>query len=167
MSHFLEYIYIYLDFFHSSSLLYETDLNRSMCCTDKGKAYNYTRYNYTDKDKARYDKIQYDTAQYLGIYLTSDLSWTRQIHETCLRANRKLAVLRRVKYLKRHTLDLLYKITVSSIIDYGLVLYYYNCTVKDKAKYAKMQYDSARLVSSTLKYQSKEEEKILNSAGKQ
>ena len=60
--------------------------------------------------------------KHLGIYLTSDLSWTRHIHETCLRANRKLAVLRKVKYLKRHTLDLLYKITVRSIMDYGLLV---------------------------------------------
>ena len=88
--------------------------------------------------------------------MTSDLSWSRHTHETCLRANRKLAVLRRVKYLKRHTLDLLYKITVRSIIDYGLVLYYYNCTDKEKARYDRIQYNAARLVSSTLKYTSKE-----------
>ena len=62
--------------------------------------------------------------KHLGIYLSSNLSWTRHIHETCLRANQKLAVLRKVKYLKRHTLDILYKITVHSIIDYGLILYY-------------------------------------------
>ena len=35
--------------------------------------------------------------KHLGIYLSSTLSWNRQIHETCLRANRKLAVLRSVK----------------------------------------------------------------------
>ena len=73
-----------------------------------------------------------------------------------MRANRKLAVLRRVKYLKRHTLDLLYKITVRSIIDYGLVLYYYNCTDKEKARYDRIQYNAARLVSSTHNYTSKE-----------
>ena len=88
--------------------------------------------------------------------MTSDLSWTRHIHETCLRANRKLAVLRKVKYLKRHTLDLLYKITLRSIIDYFIVLYYNNCTDKEKARYDKIQYNKGRLVTSKLKYTSKE-----------
>ena len=98
--------------------------------------------------------------------MTSDFSWTRQIQETCLRANRKMSILRRVKYLKRHLLDLLYKITVHSIINYVLVLYCYNCTEKDKAWYDNIQYDALRLVSSTLSIQVKKNY-FLNSAGKQ
>ena len=66
------------------------------------------------------------------------------------------SITRRDKYLKRHTLDILYKITVRSIIDYGLVLYYFNCSGKEKAKYDRIQYNAARLVSSTLRYTSKE-----------
>ena len=46
--------------------------------------------------------------KHLGIYLDTSLSWARQVHETCLRANRKLAVLSSVRFLKRLTLDLLY-----------------------------------------------------------
>ena len=41
-------------------------------------------------------------------------------------------------------------------MDYGLVLYYNNCTDKEKARYEKIQYNAARLVTSTLKYTSKE-----------
>ena len=93
--------------------------------------------------------------RHLGIYLSSNLSWSRQIHETCLRANRKLSVLRRVKYLKRHTLDILYKITVRSIIDYGLLLYYNNCSAKECAKFDQIQYNAAKLVTNTLHYTSK------------
>ena len=36
--------------------------------------------------------------KHLGIFLSSTLAWSRQIHETCLKANRKLAVLRSVKF---------------------------------------------------------------------
>ena len=39
--------------------------------------------------------------KHLGIYLNTSLSWARQIHETCLRANRKLAVLQSVRYLPK------------------------------------------------------------------
>ena len=41
--------------------------------------------------------------RHLGVWLSSTLSWSRQIHETCLRANGKLAVLRSVKSLSRST----------------------------------------------------------------
>ena len=59
-----------------------------------------------------------NTHRHLGVYLTSNLDWSYQINDICLRANRKLAILRRVKMLKRKTIDLLYKITARSVIDY-------------------------------------------------
>ena len=45
--------------------------------------------------------------RHLGVYLSSNLDWTFQINDVCLRANKKLSVLRHVKFLKRNTLDLL------------------------------------------------------------
>ena len=39
--------------------------------------------------------------KHLGIYLSSDLSWSRHIHETCIKAYRKLSVLRSVRLLHR------------------------------------------------------------------
>ena len=56
-----------------------------------------------------------NTHRHLGVFLTSKLDWSVQIHDICLKANRKLAVLRKVKFLNRKTLDLLYKITVRSV----------------------------------------------------
>ena len=50
--------------------------------------------------------------KHLGIYLSSSLDWSKQVHEVCLKANRKLSVLRSVKMLSRQILDLLYKITI-------------------------------------------------------
>ena len=61
--------------------------------------------------------------RHLGLYLSSTLDWTKQISEVCLKANRKLAVLRSVKLLSRQTLDMLYKLTVRSLIDYALPVY--------------------------------------------
>ena len=56
--------------------------------------------------------------------MTSRLDWNVQVNEICLKANRKLAVLRSVKILSRQTLDLLYKLTVRSVLDYALPVYY-------------------------------------------
>ena len=64
--------------------------------------------------------------KHLGIYLTSDLSWSRHVQYISKRANSKLAVLRSIKYLSRPVLDILYKQQIRSIIDYGMAVYYAN-----------------------------------------
>ena len=71
--------------------------------------------------------------KHLGLYLTSNLDWSEQVHQVCLKANRKLSVLRSVKLLNRKTLDLLYKITVRSVIDYALPVYHKNLKQTDIA----------------------------------
>ena len=92
--------------------------------------------------------------KHLGIYLSSNLSWARQIHEVCLQANRKLAVLRSVKYLKRSTLDLLYKICVRSTLEYGLIIYYHNLTQLQQSRLSQIQYRAAKLCSGALHFTS-------------
>ena len=62
--------------------------------------------------------------RHLGLYLSSSLDWSVQVKEVCLKANRKLSVLRSVKLLSRQTLDLLYKVTVRSVVDYALHVYF-------------------------------------------
>ena len=64
-----------------------------------------------------------NTHKHLGVYLQSNLKGSTQIKETCLKANKKLSVLRNVKMLRRKTLDLLYKVTVRSFVDYALPIY--------------------------------------------
>ena len=85
--------------------------------------------------------------RHLGVYLSSNLDWSFQINDICLRANRKLAVLRHVKMLKRNTLDLLYKITVRSIIDYSLPVYGNNLKLTELARLDRIQYRAAKLVT--------------------
>ena len=92
--------------------------------------------------------------KHLGIYLSSSLCWSRQVHETCLRANRKLAVLRSVRYLKRSTLDLLYKVCVRSTVEYGLVLYWHSLKQTEAARIRQIQYRGARIVTGALPFSS-------------
>ena len=82
--------------------------------------------------------------KHLGIYLNTSLCWARQIHETCLRAKRKLAVLRSVRFLKRSTLDLLYKVCVRSTIEYGLVIYWHTLKPSEAARIKQIQYHAAK-----------------------
>ena len=94
--------------------------------------------------------------KHLGVYLTPDLSWSFQIQETCLKANRKLSVLRSVKLLDRKTLDLLYKVTVRSLIDYALPIYGNNLRQIEINRLEQIQYRAAKLVVGALKYTSRE-----------
>ena len=91
-----------------------------------------------------------NTHRHLGVYLTSKLDWTTQVNDVCLRANRKLSVLRNVKFLKRNTLDLLYKTTVRSIIDYALPIYANNLKLTDLARFDRLQYKAGKLVTGAL-----------------
>ena len=88
--------------------------------------------------------------KHLGIYLTSTLDWTKQIHEVCLKANHKLAVLRSIHYIQRKTLDLLYKVLVRSIIDYALPVYYHSLNVSKKKRLSQIQYRAGKLCTGAL-----------------
>ena len=93
-----------------------------------------------------------NTHRHLGVYLTPNLDWSTQINDICIKANRKLSVLRSVKFLKRNTLDILYKITVRSIIDYSLPIYSNNLKMTDIARLDRLQYKAGKLVSGALHY---------------
>ena len=54
---------------------------------------------------------------------------------------------RKVKMISQHTLDMLYKITVRSIKDYALPVYYHSLKVTDKAKLDRIQYAAAKVVT--------------------
>ena len=90
------------------------------------------------------------STRHFGLQLTFNLDWREQVDIMCLKASRKLSVLQRVKNLQRSTLDLLYKTTIRSVIDYGLIVYYHSLTQTDKNRIYKMQYSAAKLVSSTM-----------------
>ena len=104
-----------------------------------------------------------NTHRHLGVYLTSNLDWSFQINDICLKANIKLSVLRHIKMLKRGTLDLLYKITVRSVIDYALPIYGNKLKQTDLARLERLQYRAGKLVTGALHHTSRE--KLNNELG--
>ena len=80
----------------------------------------------------------------------------QRVHEVCIKANYKLAVLRSVSCLSRPTLDILYKLTVRSVIDYGLIIYFHSLKQTDQARLTQLQYRAAKLVTGALHFSSKE-----------
>ena len=94
--------------------------------------------------------------RHLGVYLVSNLDWGVQINDVCLKASRKLSVLRNVKFLKRNTLDMLYKITVRSVIDYALPVYANNLKLTELARLDRLQYKAGKLVCGALHFTSRD-----------
>ena len=79
-----------------------------------------------------------------------------QVNETCLKANKKLAILRSVKLLSRQTLDLLYKLTVRSVVDYALPVYYKSLKVTQLARLVNLQYKAGKIVTGAYHFTSKD-----------
>jgi hypothetical protein len=92
--------------------------------------------------------------RHLGVYLSSTLDWSVHVHQVCLRANRKLAVLRSVKGLNRATLDILYKLTVRSVIDYAMPVYFGTLRQTEIKRLNQIQYRAAKIVSGALHFSS-------------
>ena len=87
--------------------------------------------------------------RHLGLYFSSTLDWSKHVDEICLKANRKLSVLRTVKMLSRQTLDVLYKLTVRSVIDYALPVYCNTLNQSELSRLENLQYRAAKLVNGT------------------
>ena len=61
-----------------------------------------------------------------------------------------MAVLRSVRFLKRSTLDLLYKVCVRSTIEYGLVIYWHTLKPTEAARISQIQYRAAKICTGAL-----------------
>ena len=61
-----------------------------------------------------------------------------------------MSVLRSVKFLDRSTLDLVYKLTVRSVIDYGLIVYFNSLKVAEISRLRQVQYRAAKLCTGAL-----------------
>ena len=82
----------------------------------KSKDVIFSKKHLNNSPPLLFDDLSIDrvnTHRHLGLLLNSSLDFSSQVNEVCLKANRKLAVLRSVNILNRKTLDLLYKLTVS------------------------------------------------------
>ena len=59
-------------------------------------------------------------------------------------------MLRSVKHLHRNTLDLLYKLTVRSVVDYGIIVYGSTLKASDLARLEQLQYRAGKLITGAL-----------------
>ena len=107
-------------------------------------------------DTSLFETDRVNLHKHLGIYSSSLLDWGKQIDKVCLKANRKLSVLRSVRLLSRQTLDILYKLTVRSIVDYALPVYCNTLKQTELSRLENLQYRAAKLVTGEFHYTNRE-----------
>ena len=125
----------------------------------KSKDVIFTKKYLNNSPPLLFDGLYIDrvnTHKHLGLYLTSSLDFTHQVNDVCLRASRKLSVLRSINILNRQTLDVLYKLIVRSVIDYALPVYYKCLTQTHIGRLENIQYKAGKIVTGALHYTSKE-----------
>lgn len=94
--------------------------------------------------------------KHLGIFLSSDLTWDRQIANITKKVNLKLSILNKVKGLSRQCLDVLYKLHIRSTIDYGISVFGPSLCNKQIDILDNLQYKAGKIVTGALKFTSKE-----------
>ena len=101
--------------------------------------------------------------RHLGLFISSDLSWDKQIESIVRKVNLKLSIMFQVKGLSRQCLDILYKLHVRSSIDYAIVVFGPSLNAMQLKKLDSLNYRAARLVTGALKFTNSE--KLLNELG--
>jgi hypothetical protein len=88
--------------------------------------------------------------KHLGVVISRDLSWNKHIDDVCLRASKRLDLLRVLKYkLSRRALELIYYSSIRPIIEYGDILYN-GCGVVNESKLNKVQYEASKIVTGAM-----------------
>ena len=88
---------------------------------------------------------------HLGVTLQHNLKWDKHIDNLCVKANKRLDIINSVSLtLSRHTLDILYKTYVRSILEYSDILFC-NSTQDNLDKLNKVQKRAGKIVSGAIR----------------
>ena len=87
----------------------------------------------------------------LGVIFSSDLMWSNQILDICLRAGKRVDILAHLKYrLDRKTLEILYFSYIRPILEYGDVVWG-NCSKEETGLLEEVQLRAARIISGAIR----------------
>ena len=95
--------------------------------------------------------MEVDTHKHLGIYLSNDGSWHKQISYIKEKAWARINIMRRLKFvLDRKSLETIYISFIRPILDYGNEIWD-NCQQYEKGELEKIQIEAARIATGTTK----------------
>ena len=95
--------------------------------------------------------MEVDTLKHLGIYLSNDGSWHKQISSIKEKAWARINIIRRLKrVLDRKSLETIYISFIRPILEYGNEIWD-NCQQYEKDDLEKIQIEAARIATGTTK----------------
>ena len=95
--------------------------------------------------------MEVDTHKHLGIYLSNDGSWHKQISYIKEKAWARINIMRRLKFvLDRKSLETIYISFIRPILEYGNEIWE-NCQQYEKDDLEKIQIEAARIATGTTK----------------
>jgi hypothetical protein len=92
-----------------------------------------------------------ESHKHLGLTISNNLSWKKHINNICIRANRQLDIMKRLKYsVDRRTLEIVYFSFIRPLLEYGSVIWD-NCDQIDATLIENVQLDAGRVVSGAIR----------------
>ena len=84
----------------------------------------------------------------LGVWVTDDLSWSRNCTEICIKAYARLTMLTKLKYVGTKVEDLIdiYNLFIRSVIEYCSVVFHSSLTVEQEQKLERIQKTCLRVI---------------------
>ena len=103
------------------------------------------KINDTNLDRVSETKI-------LGVWISQDLSWSRQCSEICIQAYSRLSMLTKLRYVGVQIEDLIdvYKLFIRSIIEYCSVVYHSRLTEEQSNKLERIQKTCLKIILSEM-----------------
>jgi hypothetical protein len=95
--------------------------------------------------------VQVSEHKHLGVYFTSDMTWSKHINYISSKASQRLGQMYRSSiYLNKHQLSSVYLNMIRPILEYGSILYD-NCSAADSRKLENIQRRAALIVSGAMR----------------
>ena len=91
---------------------------------------------------------QVHVSKILGLWISEDLSWSRNTKETCIRAYARMSLLTKLKYVGTKTIDLLdvYKLFIRSILEHCSVVFHSSLAQEDVQNLERIQKTSLKVI---------------------
>jgi hypothetical protein len=97
-------------------------------------------------DDAKLDKVR--ESKILGLYITDDLSWSRNCKEICIKAYSRVQMITKLKYVGVKTEDLIeiYMLYIRSVTEYCSVAFHSSLTVELSSKLERIQKTCVKII---------------------
>ena len=128
-----------------------TDVSKMKLNTDKSNYMMFTRTDYDFATRLTVNGVKLDQlpeAKVLGVWLTEDLTWSKNTKEICKNAYSRISMITKLKYVGVSIEDLLdiYVLFIRSLLEYCCVLWHSNLTNENQNDLERVQRTCLKII---------------------